>query len=100
MTLAEIDRAIKSKVRVMEIEAKRQAINDYILADLIGFSVGRVHSRSIKMPALEDAYPTLFKTAEEQERKEQNQVERFKAQLLQFTNSHNKKYKGVIEQDE
>jgi len=100
MTLAEINRAIDSKKRVMEIEAKQQAISDYLLADLIGYSVGRIHNKKNKMPTLEEAYPTLFRTAEDQERIEQNRIEKFKAQLIQFTNSHNNKFKGVKTENE
>ena len=94
MTFAEINRAIESKKRVMVIEEKRQAVQDYILADLIGYSVSRIHNKNNKMPTLREAYPSLFDTQEDQERTEQQQIEKFKAQLLQFSKSHNMKLGG------
>ena len=96
MTIAEIDRALESKKRVMLVDRKQAAINIYVLADLIGYSTARIHNSSNKMPAIADIFPSLFSNEEEQERQEQLQVERFKAQLEQFANAHNKKIiKGV-----
>lgn len=78
----------------MVVEEKRQAVYNYILADLIGYSVSRIHNKNNKMPTLAETYPSLFDTEEEQEKQEQNQMKRFKAQLKQFTQSHNKKLGG------
>ena len=91
MTFAEIERAIASKRR----QEQRRASFDYILADLIGRSVARVHNSSNTMPTLAEAYPTLFdKQAEEEEiqaQRDKLSVLRFK----QFAQSYNKKYKEV-----
>lgn len=95
MTFAEINRAIESKKRVMVVEEKQQAIQNYILADLIGYSVSRIHNKNNKMPTLYEAYPSLFSEKEEEEKIERQKIDRFKAQLLQFSRSHNKKLEGV-----
>ena len=94
MTLAEIARAIESKKRILDVEEKRQAIFVYTLADLIGHSVARIHNKNNTMPTIGEVFPSLFNTKEEQERQQALKLERFKAQLLQFTNSHNEKLKG------
>lgn len=87
MTFAEIERALASKRR----QEQRRASFDYILADLIGRSVARVHNSSNTMPTLAEAYPTLFdRQAEEEEiqaQKDKLSVLRFK----QFAQSYNKK---------
>jgi hypothetical protein len=87
MTFAEIERALASKKR----QEQRRASFDYILADLIGRSVARVHNSSNTMPTLAEAYPSLFdKQAEEEEiqaQKDKLSVLRFK----QFAQSYNKK---------
>lgn len=95
MTLGEVNRFIKSRLRVYERDMKQRAIDVYKLADLIGYSVGRIHNKNNTMPSLEDSFPHLFKTEEYQQQKEEQEIERFKAQLLQFANSHNDKMKGV-----
>lgn len=91
MTFAEVERAIASKRR----QEQRRASFDYILADLIGRSVARVHNSSNTMPTLAEAYPTLFdKQAEEEEiqaQKDKLSVLRFK----QFAQSYNKKHQEV-----
>ena len=60
MTIAEFDRAIASKKRVEKMRAQEQASFDYILADLIGRSIGRIYSSNTKLPELAEAYPSLF----------------------------------------
>lgn len=94
MTIAEVDRAIESKKRVMEVQEKQQAILTYTLADLIGYSVGRIHNKSNKMPTISEAFPHLFSSEEEQERIEANRIEKFRAELRQFSQSHNNRLRG------
>lgn len=60
MTLAELERALESKKRIILQEQKSRAAFDYTLADLIGRSVARIHSSSNTMPKISDVYPTLF----------------------------------------
>lgn len=96
MTLLEIERAIKSKVRMEKVRAKERATFDYIHAHLVGLSIGRMFSSSAEYPPIEQVYPTLFN--EEVKAKEQDIVNK-KAELSalrfkQFADSHNKKFKG------
>ena len=95
MTIAELDRALESKKRVIQEEQKHQAVFTYILADLIGYSVGRIHNKDNKFPSIEEVFPQLFDGQEKAEELEQKKIERFAAQLKQFSNSHNNKLKGV-----
>lgn len=94
MSFAEIDRAIDSKIRVMNIERKNQAILIYNLADLIGYSTARIHNKSNKMPTLEEVFPSLFNTEERRAEKEQLEANRFATQLKAYSISHNNKVRG------
>lgn len=60
MTLAELERAVTSKKRLLLQEQKQKATFDYVLADLIGRSVARIHSSSNTLPKISEIYPTLF----------------------------------------
>ena len=97
MTIAEIERAIKSKVRMEKYRAKEKAIFDYMLADLIGSSVARLFSSNINYPTIEEVYPSIFIDDIEQKKQEKEKkitelsILRFK----EFTKSFNNKYKGV-----
>lgn len=95
MTIAELQRAINSKIRVAKVEAQEKASYDYVLADLIGRSVGRLYSSSARLPEISSVYPTLFDSEEIQERKRAKQAELSAARFKQFANSHNNKFKGV-----
>ena len=96
MTFAELERAINSWNRRKEMQAKERASLDYILADLIGYSVARTQHSSNKMPTLWETYPNLF--ADEAKEKEAEQaiskVELSAIRFRQFANAHNKKIKG------
>lgn len=95
MTLAELNRAVESKKRLQKVQAQEKAYYDYILGDLIGRSIARIHSSSNHYPAVHEAYPALFdaEVVEEsiQEKKDELSVLRFK----QFAQSYNKKFKEV-----
>lgn len=97
MTFAEVNREIDSKKRQQIAEAKEKASFDYILADLIGRSVARIHSSSNKLPSIAETYPSLFAEEEveekEQIRKDEVSTLRFKL----FAQSFNKRYKGDSE---
>ena len=56
MTVAEVERWQEGAV----FRLKSKAQFNYILADLIGFSVSRMMSKDVKYPAIEDVYPELF----------------------------------------
>lgn len=97
MTLAELNRVLDSKRRVEITNQQKKAAFDYALADLIGRSVARVHSSANKLPTLEEAYPTLFVTNDEeaaakaQAKRDELSSIRFK----QFAQFHNKKIEEV-----
>ena len=94
MTIGEINRAIDSSVRRQKMKAQERASYDYILANLIGRSISRIYSSSARMPAISEAYPTLFDS--EQEKQAELSAIRFK----QFASSYNKKFKGVANKNE
>ena len=95
MTLAEVNRAANSKIRMTKIEDEKKASFDYILADLIGRSVSRIYSSSSKMPTLSEAYPSLFTKEKEKEMIQQKKNELSALRFKQFAQSHNTKYKEV-----
>lgn len=97
MTLGEVERAIESKKRVHLAELKERATMDYILGDLIGRSVARIHSSSARYPDIEATYPTLFNSEEIQEAKQQKRDEMSIIRFRQFTQSFNKKFEEVGE---
>ena len=70
MSLSELIRQIESKRRIEKRRLQEKATYDYILADLIGKSIARIHSSSNIMPPLEQAYNGLF---EDEEIKEERQ---------------------------
>lgn len=93
MTLAEIRRYIESYNRRAKRKAKEIAINNYILADLMGASIGRLYKGTF--PKIEQVYPSLFGEDDNvdeaiQEKKDELSVQRF----LQFAQAYNKKNYG------
>ena len=95
MTIAELNRAVESKKRIQKREAQERASFDYVLADLIGRSIARIHSSSAKMPSIADAYPTLFDKEEIDERLQEKKDELSALRIKQFTQSFNKRFKEV-----
>ena len=94
MTFAEIVREIQSKQRMHKQEAKEKASFDYILADLIGRSVARIHSSSNHLPSIADVYPSLFVADEIHEQQQAKKNELSAIRFKQFTASFNQRYKG------
>lgn len=91
MTLAELERALRSKQRVEKRRQQEQASFHYILADLIGRSVARVYSSSNKMPEISEAYPTLFDSEDIQEKKQEERNKLSALRFKQFAQAYNKK---------
>lgn len=85
MTLAEVVRWEKGAI----FRLKSKAQFDYILADLIGISVGSKFSDKIEYPTIEKAYSGLFDEQKEEHNNEeiiaQNNVNRF----MEFALKHN-----------
>lgn len=97
MTLGEVIRAIESRNRTMKLEAKERAAFDYVLADLIGRSVSRIHSSANKMPEISEVYPTLFDGVEIQEEQQAKKDELSALRFKQFANSFNKRFEEVAQ---
>lgn len=94
MTIAELTREIESKKRQQIEQAREKASFDYILADLIGRSIARIHSSSNKMPTLSETYPSLFVADEIEEQIQKKKDELSEIRFKQFAASFNKKFKG------
>jgi len=93
MTLAEITRAIASKKRVYKEQAQEKASYDYILADLIGKSIGRLYSSTTNIPEISEVYPTLFDLKEVAQKKQEKKNELSALRFKLFAESYNKKFK-------
>ncbi len=100
MTIAELTRAIESKKRVKKRDEQERAAFDYILADLIGRSVARIHNSANNIPDIADAYPALFERKEVDAAKSAKQDELSALRFRQFAQSFNKRFKGVSKSNE
>ena len=87
MTIAEVARWQEGAM--WRLKSKAQF--DYILADLIGISAGRMTSNDVEYPAIKDVYPNLFNDEDKKEEHDDdaeiatNNINRF----LQFAMAHN-----------
>lgn len=95
MTLAELNRIVESKKRIQKREAQEKASFDYVLADLVGRSIARIYSSTARMPALADAYPTLFNKEEIEEKLQEKKNELSSLRFKQFAQSFNSRFKEV-----
>ena len=100
MTIAELDRVIKSKTRLKVEAAQERATFDYIQADLIGYSISRLFSNSATYPEISSVYPTLFDTKEIQEQKQAKLAELSALRFKQFAQSYSNKYKEVAKDND
>ena len=78
----------------MNREAQEKAAADYILADLIGYSVARIYSSSARYPDINSVYPNLFNNDQIEEVKSAQKQELSALRFKQFAQSYNKKFKG------
>lgn len=95
MTIAELERALASRRRVLKRDAQERASYDYILADLIGKSIARIYSSANNMPEISAAYPTLFNSKEIEEKKQAQKAELSAIRFKQFAQSYNTRFKEV-----
>lgn len=95
MTFAELKRYFSSRQRVIEIEDKKRASFDYVLADMIGRSMARLYSSTNEMPPISEVYPSLFNQEEQQAQIQQKKDELSALRFKQFAQSFNKKYQEV-----
>ena len=96
MTISEVERAMLSRKRVLEREVRQKANFDYILADLIGRSVGRIYSSTTNIPDIYTVYPSLFNSQEIEEEKAQRQAELSTIRFRLFAKAHNDKYNQEV----
>lgn len=99
MSIAELLRAIESKKRVIKQQAQEKASFDYILADLIGRSVGRIYSNSMHLPDISEIYPTIFDSRQTEENKQKQKDELSALRFKLFANSFNKRFKQEVQKD-
>lgn len=92
MTYGEVERAIESKRRVQEREAKEKASYDYILGNLIGISVARVYNEDTKYPEIYDVYPNLFDKEKIEAERYQRTMELSAQRFMTFAKSFNDKF--------
>lgn len=95
MTPAEITRAVTSKRKVMEIEAREKATYDYIQAGLIVKGISIILGGKESYPPIEDVYPSLFADDFEEARKQEIQKKKDSLSALrfiQFAQSYNNKF--------
>lgn len=93
MTIAELDRYVDSRKRILKLEAKEKASSNYIQAVLIGRVMLSAFDSNITIPKIHEVYPTLFeenKVAEEQLIEQQDLLSALRFQ--KFAKSFNEKY--------
>lgn len=93
MTYKEIIETIKAYNRRKKADMQFQASIQYRLADLIGASVGRLLDDKIKLPPIEEAFPTLFDDIIEKQTRKQQDWRIMKERMKDFASQHNKKNK-------
>ena len=100
MTLAELERAMASKHRMLKAKAQEKASFDYLLADLIGKSVARIYSSSANMPEISEVYPSLFDSEEIKEKKREQKAELSALRFKLFAKSYNDRFKEAAKKND
>lgn len=98
MTIAELGRLIDSKKRIHKQELREKAQFDYILADAIGRSIGRIYSGAF--PDISSIYPSLFTNDEIKEAQAENKMELSVIRFKQFAERYNSRFKEANSIDE
>lgn len=94
MSIAELMREIESKKRVNKFQEQQAAINNYILADLIGRSMARLYSSTNTIPTIYEVYPQLFNKEDIEEQQAEKKAELSAIRFKQFVSSFNHRKKG------
>lgn len=97
MTLAELQRRFESYKRIRESQQREKANFDYILADLIGISIGRIYDKHAHYPKIEEVYTALFIEEVDSERKQEEKDKKNIARFREFANSFNKRWEEAKE---
>lgn len=94
MTIGELSRAVRSKLRVKKLEAQQKASYDYTLAQIIGRACGMAFGTiKSEFPDIGNVYPTLFDSEEIKQKKQEKQAELSALRFKQFAESFNQRYK-------
>lgn len=96
MTIAEIQRAVKSARRVQKLQSQERASYDYILANLIVRGVSKVLGDKSEYPSIEKAYPGVFDDviAEREAQLEEQRMNLSALRFKQFAQSYNNNLKN------
>lgn len=78
----------------MKAQAQERATFDYILADLIGRSIGRIYSSTTNIPDIATVYPTLFDSKDIEEKKAEKLAEISALRFKQYASFHNNRFNG------
>jgi hypothetical protein len=92
MTISELTRAFESAKR----REQERATYDYVLADLIGRSIGRLYSTSNTLPDISKVYPALFDSKEIEEQKQAQLDELSALRFKQFAQSFNSRFNREV----
>ena len=94
MTIGELSRAVRSKIRTQKLEARQKASFDYTLAQMIGRACGMAFGTvKTEFPEISGIYPTLFDSEEIKQKKQEQQAELSALRFKQFADSFNQKFK-------
>jgi hypothetical protein len=97
MSIAEIERAIESRIRVRQYEEKNKALYDYIHAELVGRSMARCFNSNNQYPEIGEVYPHLFEDPKAKEEKQAKKAELSALRFKLFADNHNSKFKEVAQ---
>lgn len=89
-----------SKRRMMKAQAQEKASFDYLLAGLIGKSIARIYSSAATMPEISEVYPSLFDSAEIQEKKQAQKAELSALRFKLFAKSYNDRFKEAAKKND
>lgn len=97
MSIAEISRYVESAKRLEEKRLKEKAYFDFTLASHISALIGRMFNETeTEKPDITEIYPFFEEEAVAiQKKKEEQKQEAFIAQLMAFSQQHNKKMEEV-----
>ena len=100
MTIGELSRAIRSKIRVQKANAREKASYDYTLAQLIGRACGMAFGTvKSEFPEISGVYPMLFDSEEIKRKKQEKQAELSALRFKQFAESFNQRFNKEVAKD-
>jgi hypothetical protein len=91
MSIAEVDRYMKTQDKLMKVRYQEKASYDYILANLIVKGIGITLGSKETYPTIEEAYPSIFDDVKEKQRAkiEEKKMELSALRFKQFAQSYN-----------